>query len=216
VRQPEAPVARSNAALARGNAALARGNAAVARRGWTAGAGSDPSVTAELAPPSDGVAISSEPPRVAALVVGLAIVAAALFYSTLLFDGSLHGYDWESHHYHYFDWVRISLTQFHTLPLFMNNAWITKNFLANAESPSLGPLIPLLLVLPTDIYLKLLVVAFTAAGLTGMFLLLRDLRVGREVAGLAAIVFAFNGFFVSHIAVGHHWAMGAQLLPGLL
>jgi hypothetical protein len=150
------------------------------------------------------------------LVVGLAIVAAALFYSTLLFDGSLHGYDWESHHYHYFDWVRISLTQFHTLPLFMNHAWITKNFLANAESPSLGPLVPLLLVLPTDIYLKLLVVAFTAAGLTGMFLLLRDLRVGREVAGLAAIVFAFNGFFVSHLAVGHHWAMGAQLLPGLL
>ena len=173
-------------------------------------------MTAELTPPSGSVAAAAESPRVAALVVGLAIVAAALFYSTLLFGGSLRGYDWESHHYHYFDWVRISLTQFHTLPLFMNQAWITKNFLANAESPSLGPLIPLLLVLPTDIYLKLLLVAFTASGLTGMFLLLRDLRVGREVAALAAIAFAFNGFFVSHLAVGHHWAMGAQLLPGLL
>jgi hypothetical protein len=173
-------------------------------------------MTLELMPPSDGVPAAAEPPRVAAFVVGLAILAAVLFYSTLLFGGSLRGYDWESHHYHYFDWVRTSLTQFHTLPLFMNRAWITKNFLANAEAPSLGPLVPLLLVLPTDTYLKLLMVVFTAAGLTGMFLLLRDIRVGREIAGFVAIVFAFNGFFVSHLAVGHHWAMGAQLLPGLL
>jgi hypothetical protein len=173
-------------------------------------------VTVELMPPSGRVASAAEPPRVAAFVVGLAIVTATLFYSTLLFGGSLRGYDWESHHYHYFDWVRTSLTQFHTLPLFMNRAWITKNFLANAEAPSLGPLVPLLLVLPTDTYIKLLLVAFTAAGLTGMFLLLRDIRVDRAIAGLAAIVFAFNGFFVSHLGVGHHWAMGAQLLPGLL
>ena len=65
---------------------------------------------------------------------GLGLVVAVIFYATLLFGGSLHGYDWGSHHYNYFDWVRISLTDFHTLPLFMNDAWVTKNFLANAEN----------------------------------------------------------------------------------
>jgi hypothetical protein len=113
-----------------------------------------------------------------------AVAAAALFFGVLLFGGSLHGYDWGSHHYNYFDWVRTSLVQHHTLPLFMNDAWITKNFLANAEAPSLGPLVGLLSILSTGAYIKLLIVVFTAAGLAGMFLLLRDLGVAAPLAAL--------------------------------
>jgi hypothetical protein len=154
--------------------------------------------------------------RELALGFGVGIPLAALFYSTLLFGGSLHGYDWGSHHWNYFDWVRISLTEYRTVPLFMNDAWVTKNFLANAESPSLGPLVPLLFFLPTGAYIKLLLVVFNAAGLAGMFFLLRDLGVRREIAAFGAVVFAFNGFFVSHLSVGHAWAMGGQLLPGLV
>jgi hypothetical protein len=169
----------------------------------------------------DGPAAGGAPaPRAShrelALGFGLGVLLAALFYSTLLFGGSLHGYDWGSHHWNYFDWVRISLTEYRTLPLFMNDAWVTKNFLANAESPSLGPLVPLLFFLPTGAYIKLLLVVFSAAGFAGMFFLLRDLGVRREIAGLAAVVFAFNGFFVAHLSVGHAWAMGGQLLPGLV
>jgi hypothetical protein len=149
-------------------------------------------------------------------VFALALAAAALFHCVLLFGGSLHGYDWGSHHYNYFDWVRTSLVHYHTLPLFMNDAWITKNFLANAEAPTLGPFVGLLWILPTGAYIKLLLVVFTAAGLTGTFFLLRDLEAAPPVAALAALVFAFNGFFVAHVSVGHHWVMGAQLLPGLL
>jgi hypothetical protein len=156
------------------------------------------------------------PRRTLLLVVVLAVAAAVLFHGVLLFGGSLHGYDWGSHHYNYFDWVRTSLVQYHTLPLFMNDAWITKNFLANAEAPTLGPLVGLLLILPTGAYIKLLIVVFTAAGLAGMFLLLRDLGVATPLAAFGAVIFAFNGFFVSHVSTGHHWAMGAQLLPGLL
>jgi hypothetical protein len=154
--------------------------------------------------------------RTLALTFGLSLAAAALFFSVLLFGGSLHGYDWGSHHYNYFDWVRTSLVRHHTLPLFMNDAWITKNFLANAEAPTLGPLVGLLWILPTGVYIKLLVVVYTAAGLAGMIFLLRDLEVAPPIASFAAVIFAFNGFFVSHICVGHHWVMGAQLLPGLL
>ncbi len=171
---------------------------------------------AELAPSLTDGALALHPPRTLLGIALLSLLAAGLFYAPLLFGGPLHGYDWSSHHYHYFDWVRISLTRHHTLPLYMADAWITPNFLANAEAPTLGPLTWLLFVLPTGAYIKLLIVVFAAAGLAGMALLLRDLGVAAPVAAPVAILFAFNGFFVSHLAVGHHWAMGAYLLPGLL
>jgi len=155
-------------------------------------------------------------PRALLASLAVATVAAGLFFSPFLFGGALHGYDWGSHHYNYFDWVRISLVQYHTLPLFMNDAWITKNFLANAEAPSLGPLVGLLWFLPTGAYIKLLLVVFSAVGLVGAYWLLRDLGAAGSVAAFAACTFAFNGFIVAHVGVGHHWAMGAQLLPGLV
>jgi hypothetical protein len=98
----------------------------------------------------------------------------------------------------------------------MADAWVTANFLANAEAPTLGPLTPLLLILPTGAYLKLSVVLFCAAGLAGVFLLLRELGVDPVVAATCAAVFAFGGFFVSHVAAGHPWALGGHLLPWLL
>ncbi len=150
------------------------------------------------------------------MAAGAALLVAVLFHSTLLFGGSLHAHDWASHHWHYFDFVRTSLREFGTLPLFMNDAWITKNFLANAESPSLGPLVALLWWLETDAYVRVLVVVFSGAGLAGMLLLLHDLRVELPVAAFAALLFAFGGFFVSHLSVGHPWALGGQVLPLLV
>ncbi len=147
---------------------------------------------------------------------GVALAAAALFWSPLLFGGALGGRDWASHHWHYFDWVRTSLLEHGVLPLYMADAWVTKNFLANAESPCCGPLVALLLVMPTDVYLKLLLVLFSAAGLSGCFRLLRDLGVSAPVAGVSSLPFAFGGFFVSHFCVGHPWALGGYLLPWLV
>lgn len=166
-------------------------------------------------PPRDRVP-PAIPLRAAAAVGGASLLIAVAFYAVLLFGGSLHGYDWQSHHFNYFDWVRVSMREFATVPLFMNDAWITKNFLANAESPSLSPTLPLLWLLPTDAYLKLLTVLFSAAGLAGMVALLRDVGVGLVIAATAAVSFAFGGFLVSHICVGHPWAMGGLALPGLL
>ena len=164
----------------------------------------DPTATTKVSVSSLSVSLS------------VAAVAATLFFSPFLFGGALHGYDWGSHHYNYFDWVRVSLVQYHTLPLFMNDAWITKNFLANAEAPTLGPLVGLLWILPTGAYIKLLVVAFSTAGLVGAYWLSRDLGAATPVAVFVACTFAFNGFFVAHVGIGHHWAVGAQLLPGLV
>ena len=170
----------------------------------------------ELAPPLGGDALAPLPARRVAGVFAAALAAALLFWAMLLFGGPLHGHDWSSHHYHYFDWVRIALSEHGTLPLYMADAWVTPNFLANAEAPTFGPLAWLLWLLPTGAYVKLLIVVFTAAGLAGTYLLLRDLEVSPALAVLAAAVFACNGFFTSHLGVGHHWAMGAYLLPALL
>jgi len=144
------------------------------------------------------------------------LLLVVLFYSPLLFGGALSGHDWASHHYHYFDWVRISFTEHGTIPLYMAGAWITPNFLANAEAPQLGPLSWMLFFLSTDAYLKLLIVLFSAAGAFGMLALLRDLGVALPLAVIAALGFALNGFFTSHYAAGHPWAMGAELLPIML
>ena len=152
-----------------------------------------------------------------ALLVGvLSIAAAVLFWWPLLSGGALSGNDWSSHHFHYFDYVRSSLRGFATLPLYMPDAVMTPNFLANAESPLLSPLVPLLLVLETDTYLKLLIVLYTAAGLAGCCFLLRDLEVPAPIGALSAIAFVGGGFLPAHLAVGHPWALGTQVLPGLL
>jgi len=169
-----------------------------------------------LTPPRGTVVAPSLPPRTLLAAGALCLVAAAIFWGPLLLGGSLAEGDWKSHHFHYFEWLRTSLVRYHTLPLYMADAWVTPNFLGNAESPILGPLVPLLFALSTGAYLKLLIVVFTAAGLFGMFLLMRDLGAGPLVAAACAALFAQNGFFASHIAIGHHWAMGVELLPGML
>jgi hypothetical protein len=173
-------------------------------------------MTRELAPPL----AAGAPPRLSARdlarALGAALAASAAFWSPLLLGGALHGHDWSTHHFHYFDWVRQSFTEYGAFPLYMADAWVTPNFLANAEAPTFGPLAWLLLFLPTGAYLKLLIVAFTAAGLAGFVLLLRDLGVSWPVAAALAAAFCFGGFFASHVAVGHPWALGAQLLPALL
>ncbi|MBW2267993.1 MAG: hypothetical protein JRH16_05420 [Deltaproteobacteria bacterium] len=150
------------------------------------------------------------------VLYGKCVVAATLFWSPLLLGGGLQGHDWNTHHFHYFDWTRQAFSQYGAFPLFMADAWVTPNFLANAEAPSLGPLVWLLFFLPTGAYVKLLVVATSAFGLAGGWLLARELDAAPPVAALVAAAYAFGGFFASHLAVGHHWAMGAWLLPALV
>jgi hypothetical protein len=170
-------------------------------------------MSALLTPDRARAALAPLDLRTGLQLTGLALLAAALFWSPLLAGGALTGGDWATHHYHYFDWVRISLTRHATLPLYMADAWVTPNFLGNAEAPTLGPLAWLLVLLPAGAYVKLLIVVGTAAGLGGCWLLLRDLEVAPPVAALGAVVYSWGGFFVSHVTVGHHWAMGAWLLP---
>lgn len=145
----------------------------------------------------------------------VAPVLTVLFFWTILLRRPWGGYDWR-HFYHYYDWVRVSLTEHHTLPLYMPNALHTTDFLANPVSPLLGPLVWLLFLIPTGAYIKLLIAFYATAGLLGMFALLRDQGVNPETALFGSVVFAFNGFFLSHFAMGHYCFFALYLLPTLL
>lgn len=171
---------------------------------------------AEFLPGRPGSAPGFPPARELLAAFLGALGVATLFWAPLLLGGALEGQDWSTHHFHYFDWVRRSFTVYGAVPLYMADAWVTPNFLANAEAPTFGPLAWLLLVLPTGAYIKFLVVFFTALGLTGGWFLARDLGGAPPIAAFASATFAFGGFFVSHLSVGHHWAMGVWLLPGLV
>jgi len=149
---------------------------------------------------------------------GLALAAVALalvFQGGLLFGGALAHFDWAIH-WHYYDWLRIGFQEHGTLARFMNDAWHTANFVANAQSPALGPLVWLLAWLPTELYVKGLVALYTAIGVAGGFLLARDLGARPMLAACASVLFACSGFFAAHVAVGHHWSLGGYWLPWLL
>ena len=145
----------------------------------------------------------------------LALALAGMFQAGLLFGGPLHHFDWLVH-WHYYDWIRQGLQEHGTLPRFMVDAWHTTNFVANAQSPVLGPLVWLLAFLPTGVYVKLLIWLYTAIGALGGYALARDLGARPAVAACAAVLFTCSGFFAAHVAVGHHWSLGAYWLPLLL
>jgi hypothetical protein len=150
---------------------------------------------------------------IAATLASGALVA--LFFHPILARNPLAGFDWVMSA-SYYDWARTSFIEYGSLPLYMAGAAHSFNLIANPQSPVLGPLIWLLVFLPTGTYLKILLIGYATLGLTGMFALLREHGVSPEIAAFAGVVFTFNGFFVAHFAVGHPFALGAYLLPGLL
>jgi hypothetical protein len=157
---------------------------------------------------------SGEAPARAALAVA-ALALALVFQGRLLFGGSLHHFDWLIH-WHYYDWVRIGFQEYGTLSRFMVDAWHTANFVANAQSPVFGPLVWLLAWLPTEVYVKLLIALYTAIGVAGAFTLARDLGARPAVAACATVLWCCSGFFAAHVAVGHHWSLGAYWLPWIV
>lgn len=119
--------------------------------------------------------------REAVLVLGAAVAVSLWFHGGLLFGGSLRELDWFIH-WHYYDWVRIGLQEHGVLPLFMVDAWHTPNFVANAQSPVLGPFVWLLRWLPTEVYVKFLIAFYGAIGIAGSWTLARDLGARPVVA----------------------------------
>jgi hypothetical protein len=109
----------------------------------------------------------ARPGRAPLVGLGLAALALAIvFQGGLLFGGSLAHFDWAIH-WHYYDWLRIGFQEHGTWARFMNDAWHTANFVANAQSPALGPFVWALAFLPTELYVKGLVALYTAIGVGG-------------------------------------------------
>ena len=149
------------------------------------------------------------------LVLLASIVLTVLFYQTILFEGWLARGDW-SMNCDYYHWIRISFTEFETVPFFLYRAGHSQNLVANPESPLFGPLVWLLLFVSADTYVRLLIVLYTSAGLLGTFYLARDLGVSAPIAALCAVLVSLNGFVVAQLGVGHHMILGFGLLPVMM
>src|SRR5437867_1521626 len=149
------------------------------------------------------------------LVAVCAVGSVVIFHCVLMTRGYLDQGDW-TQHWHYYDWTRTSLTRYGALPFFMCDASHTPNFVANPQSPIFGPLVWLLNFLSADSYIKLLVILYSSAGFLSLLALLRDLEVELIAALPIAVLFTFNGYFVAHICLGHHWVLGSYLLPAIV
>ena len=155
--------------------------------------------------------------RVIAWILATLAAAAvvAWFFHPILSRDSLAGFDWPIN-LAYYDWTRTSFTEYGAFPLYMAGAPHSFNLIANPQSPVLSPLIGLLLLLPAGTYVKLLLVTYATLGLIGMIALVREHGVAPEIACFTGVVFAFNGFFLAHFAVGHPFFVAVYLLPVLL
>ncbi len=150
---------------------------------------------------------------VLALLASVAL--AILFYPTLLFEGWIARGDWLMN-FDYYQWIRISFTEFDTVPFFSFRAAHSQNLVANPESPLLGPLVWLMLFLSEQTYVRLLIVLYASAGLLGTFYLARDLGIAAPIAALCAVLVSLNGFVVAQLGVGHHMILGFGLLPVMM
>jgi len=152
-------------------------------------------------------------PRLALLILAAALVVVGLVF---LVPGERlsQGYDWFQIWAYHKEFIRSSILQDGTVPLWCRWSFSGKPFLADVESQLLYPgtllhvLLPSRLALPLDV-----LVHFALAGL-GMHLFCRS-RGMHPWAGLfAGVAFLACGFNIAHTTVGHiHYYAAVAWMP---
>ncbi len=154
------------------------------------------------------------------LYIGL----AALLMLVFLLDARVGIYDWAKE-IAYFDYIRISLVRFHTLPLFWWNpqAFIdypaigqSAFFIANPETFVFSPFILLLFLFDTILFMKILVLLFFAIGVVGLFALRRQLQWRDDQFRIFIALFLFSPIIIQHVSIGYFPWLNIYLFPWLL
>lgn len=123
--------------------------------------------------------------------------------------------DWQQYHSH--DQIAItSLEHFGQIPLWSPYTRGGKPYLASSSPNNLSPFFPLKLIWGTALGTKLALAVQLWIGFILMFLLARDLGLGRLWALLPASLFASCTFLVVQIAGGHAWAVPFVYYPGII
>ena len=152
------------------------------------------------------------------------ILLAGLFLVVFLVDTHKGMYDWGKE-MSYFNVIKISLTQYHSLPLFWWNPQgyggypaisVSSFFLANPETFSFSPFVLLLFWLDTLFFMKLLVCAFCVIGIMGILKLSSKLNWQDGQRRIFLALFLFSPIIIQHIAIGYFPWINLYLFPWLM
>ncbi len=152
------------------------------------------------------------------------ILLAGIFLFVFLVDSRIGMYDWGKE-MTYFNVIKISLTQYHSLPLFWWNPQVYGGypaisvgsfFLANPETFSFSPFIFLLFWMDTLFFMKILVCVICAIGIIGILKLSRKLKWQDGQCRIFIALFLFSPIIIQHLAIGYFPWLNLYLFPWLI
>jgi len=141
----------------------------------------------------------------------------SIIFAYPIFNGitNLGILDWDQH-FLYHAVPRETILRYHQFPLW-NPYYCGGNvMLANTQARFTSPTFLLVLLFGTVVGLKLEIWLHLFLGMLGMYLLSREIGIGKFSAYLPPIIFMFSSMYVFHLTVGHTWFMAIAYLPYVL
>ncbi len=150
----------------------------------------------------------------------IAFVAILIF----LFYPNIGIYDWVKE-IQYCDFIKLSILNYKVFPMFMWNNGLLAGypavdqsafFVSNPETLLFSPFIPLLLILPSAVFLKLLVLTHFLIGWVGIQVLSKTCGWQARRARIFSALFLFSPIIIQHIAIGYLPWINLFFFPWLL
>jgi len=150
----------------------------------------------------------------------IAFVAILIF----LFYPNIGIYDWVKE-IQYCDFIKLSILNYKVFPMFMWNNGLLAGypavdqsafFVSNPETLLFSPFIPLLLILPSAVFLKLLVLIHFLIGWAGIQVLSKTCGWQERRVRIFSALFLFSPIIIQHIAIGYLPWINLFFFPWLL
>jgi len=149
-----------------------------------------------------------------------------VFFAILifLFYPNIGIYDWVKE-IQYCDFIKLSILDHKVFPMFMWNKGLLAGypaadqsafFVSNPETLLFSPFIPLLLILPSAVFLKLLVLIHFLIGWAGIQALSKTCGWQARRARIFSALFLFSPIIIQHIAIGYLPWFNLYFFPWLL
>jgi hypothetical protein len=154
----------------------------------------------------------------------LYFLVAGLVLLVFLLDSRIGMYDWGKE-IAYFNVIKTSLAQYHSLPLFWWNPQglagypavsVSSFFLANPETFAFSPFVLLLFWLDAIFFMKFLVCLFCGISILGILCLGKKLHWRADQQRIFAALFLFSPIIIQHLAIGYFPWLNLYLFPWLL
>ncbi len=153
------------------------------------------------------------------------IAIAILIFLIYALNNRIGTYDWQKE-VAYFQYIKASLTSYHSLPWFWwnkldNIAWYpaisqTSIFISNPETMLFSPFTPLLFLMDVLPYVKLLALIHCAIGIAGSFALKKRLQWDLHQFRIYSILFLLSPIILQHLSIGYNPWLNLFFFPWLI